>query len=76
MPKKDPVPPRFAPDIRAELARRGLSQEQFAAQLGEQQWWISKRLTGHVPVRVEDLERIADALGMPASTFLSSERVA
>jgi transcriptional regulator with XRE-family HTH domain len=67
-----------AANIRAEVARRALTQQQLADMLGVGQWWISRRLTGNVPISADDLVRIAAALGVPAATLLldTTERVA
>ena len=45
---------------RAELARR----------LDVAEMWLSRRLTGRTPITVEDLGRIATALGVPAGSLL------
>ena len=42
------------------------SQFQFAAQLGESESWVSRRLTGRVEFTDTDRARLADALGYPA----------
>jgi transcriptional regulator with XRE-family HTH domain len=60
---------RVAGNVRAELARAGLSQTEFAASLGKSQAWISRRLTGSTPFDVDDLVRIAGALGVSVATL-------
>jgi len=42
------------------------SQFQFAAQLGESESWVSRRLNGRVPFTPEQRQTIAQALGYPA----------
>lgn len=67
----------IAGEVRAELARQGLTQEELARRLDERQPWVSKRLTGRVTVDAIDVERIADALGVPVTNFLPvAERAA
>lgn len=70
MNKEKPNPPRFAADFRAEMARREISGTELARRLGVPRWWVSKRLTGHIPVRVEDLERMAAAVDVPPHLFV------
>lgn len=41
-----------------------MRQADLAELIGERQNWVSKRLTGDVPMRLDDLERIAQALGV------------
>jgi transcriptional regulator with XRE-family HTH domain len=61
-----------AAEIRAEMARRRMTQQRLADLLGEQQWWVSKRLTRAIPLSIDDLDRIARALDLPPSFFLSA----
>jgi len=74
MNKPKPSPPRFAADFRAEMARRQISGSELARRLGVHHWWVSKRLTGHIPTRVEDLERMAEAVGVPPQMFVMDLR--
>ncbi len=60
-----------AREVRAEMARRGLSQDALAKMLGERQWWVSKRLTRKIPFGIEDLDRIAQALDLPPEHFMA-----
>jgi transcriptional regulator with XRE-family HTH domain len=53
-----------AAEIRAILARRRWRQTQLAERLGVHEMWVSRRLRGVNAITVDDLERIADALGM------------
>lgn len=63
-------------EVRAELGRRRMSQQALADLLGEGQWWVSKRLTNQNPFTLEDLERIAVALGLPPQHFMPAETTA
>ena len=56
--------------IRLELTRAGMTQQQLAGLLSEHDSWVSRRLTGITPLTVDDLDRIAYAMGLPVATFL------
>jgi transcriptional regulator with XRE-family HTH domain len=66
----------IAANLRAEVARQNLTQQQMADRLGVGQWWVSRRLTGEVRVSAADLTRFAEALGVGSAVLLSAERVA
>ncbi len=61
-----------AGEVRAELARRGLSLRAFARQLDVPEHWAVRRLAAgrSVPLTLEDLELIAGALGLSPTWFL------
>ncbi len=63
---------RVAREVRAEMARQGVTQESLAARIGWSQRSVSRRLTGLVPLDVVELATVADALGVPAAQFLSA----
>lgn len=65
------VPPHL-PQIKAELARRGATQAELAAALGITQSGISRRLTGTQPFRTDELEAVADFLGVQITINLES----
>jgi len=66
-----------AATLRAEIARRGLTQRQVAEKCGKSQPWVSDRVTGQTTCDVEDLELLATALDVHISAFLPApERVA
>ena len=52
------------PNLTWAVRERG-SQFQFAAQLGESESWVSRRLTGRVEFTDEERERVARILGFP-----------
>ena len=52
-------------NIRAEMARSGLTQQDIAARIGKTRQAVSRRLTGLTEFRLDELEQIADLLGMP-----------
>ena len=62
-----------AAELRAEVARQNITQQQLGDRMGVRQWWVSRRLTGDVPITVEDLVRFAAALGVPMSQFLPED---
>lgn len=59
-----------AGEIRATLARHRKSGRQLAAQLGASQTWVSSRLSGGTPIDLNDLARIAEALGVHIADLL------
>jgi transcriptional regulator with XRE-family HTH domain len=61
---------RVAATVRAEVARRRITQSQIAEVLGLSQMAVSRRLSGAVPFDVEELGKVAALLGVPASTLL------
>ena len=56
--------------VRAELARRGLTQTDAAVTLGLSQPAFSRRLVGHVDFSVTEVVALAKWFGIPASTLL------
>lgn len=61
---------RVANNIRAEVARRRLSQVKLAEQVGIRQQALSRRLNGTTPFRIDELARIAEVLDMPLSELV------
>lgn len=57
-------------NIRAELARRGLSQTEFASRMGISQSQLSKRLAGTIPIDVNELANVALALDVDIARLL------
>ena len=58
-----------AGEIRAELARQRRPQAELAELLGVSKPWLSRRLSGETPLAIADVAVIAEALGVPTSTF-------
>jgi transcriptional regulator with XRE-family HTH domain len=58
--------------IKAEMARRDLTQAQLAEHLGLTQGQMSKRLRGVVPLTVPELLSVADTLGITPSSLLDA----
>ena len=59
-----------AEEIRALLARRRMSASDLARHTGMTQRAISRRLTGEKIIDVDDLQRIADVLGVDITDLL------
>jgi len=58
-------------NIRAEMARAGVTQTQLAVALGLPQAAISRRLCDETPWRVSEVQSVAEALGVPLSALLA-----
>jgi len=70
---------RIAAEVRAEIARQGISQQALAERLGWLQNRLSRRITDgktSVPFTVVELAAVAAALGVPLTQFLPAEAVA
>lgn len=65
-----------AANIRAEAARRRLSQVALAERLGVSVERLSRRLTGRVAIDVDELADVADALGLQPADLLAPHPVA
>lgn len=59
-----------AANVRAEAARAGLTNQQLAERAGVSPWLMSRRLRGQVPINVDELETLADALGVRPEVLL------
>jgi transcriptional regulator with XRE-family HTH domain len=62
-----------AEEIRALMARRKVSGRELASQLAVSPSWISYRLSGKQPIDVNDLLRIANALGVGVHDLLDMD---
>jgi transcriptional regulator with XRE-family HTH domain len=63
---------RVAEEIRVMMARRLLKQSELAKLLDTNDQWLSVRLRGRQPIDLNDLERIADALGADVADLIPS----
>lgn len=52
------------------MLRRRVSVRDLAAELEVSEMYVSRRLNGQTPIHLNDLELIADALGVPIAQFL------
>jgi transcriptional regulator with XRE-family HTH domain len=70
MDASDTLSLRVAEEIRAMLGRKRVTGRELARRLGVSQPWVSQRLTGHMDISLNDLQRIADALGLDFAELL------
>lgn len=70
-PADTPFREQVAAELRAHLARQRISGRTLAKLLGENQTWVSRRLSGHVPLDTDDLQRIANVLGLTPMELLA-----
>lgn len=61
---------RIASTVRAELARRRISQTTVGERLGISQAAVSRRLSGQQPLDVNELTALAGLLDMPVSALI------
>lgn len=61
-----------ASEIRAEMARQGITQSILADRLTVTQMWVSRRINTdrRTPITLDDLDRIAGALNLPAASLI------
>lgn len=71
-----PLAELAAREIRAEMGRQRRSANALAAELGVSDMYLSRRLSGQVPFDLTDVERIAEALGVPVDRFVSTAAAA
>lgn len=64
---------RVAEEIRSQMGRRRLSGADLAKALGVSPMWVSYRLRGMQEIGVNDLERIAQVLGVDLLELLPRE---
>jgi transcriptional regulator with XRE-family HTH domain len=63
-------------EIRAQLGRTRMTQQQLARRLGWAPSQLSRRLSGIVPFSTAEIDRIADALGIPRDELTSPRALA
>ena len=63
-----------AGNVRAELARAGLSATRAARDIGWSNSRMFRRLNGGIPFDVDELQVLSDYLNVPVETFLSTSR--
>lgn len=64
---------RTGANVRAEMARRGLSQIELAQQLGMSQSMLSYRLSGKTVFNIDELTRVAAALEVPLTALVAEQ---
>jgi len=67
----DTLNSRTAANIRAELARRRITQEEFAERIGMGRTSVTAMLAGQTAITLPKLERIADVLEVEPSKLLN-----
>jgi len=65
-----------AAEIRAQMGRLDVRQSELARRMGETDQWMSMRLKGRTPIDVNELSRIAKALGIGVHELLPPPDVA
>ncbi|WP_427422716.1 helix-turn-helix domain-containing protein, partial [Lysinibacillus fusiformis] len=65
---------QVAEEIRALLARKRRSGRWLATEIGENQTWVSSRLTGATPIGLNDLQKIAAALEIDVVELIQRAR--
>jgi transcriptional regulator with XRE-family HTH domain len=58
--------------VKAEMARRGITQATLAPALGISTAGVSSRLNGHTPLRVDELIKIAATLDVDVSVLVAT----
>lgn len=56
-------------ELRAETARQKLSGRELARKMNRHQLWVSRRLSGDVPISADELREFAFVLGKPVAQF-------
>lgn len=61
-----------AAEVRAALARRQITQTTLAEVTGRSQAYWSRRLSGRIPMSVDDLSVVAEIAAVPLASFLDA----
>lgn len=61
---------RVVARLRTELACKRLSQSELARRMDVRPQWISRRMSGKVPLTLAEVEQMADVLDMPPEHLL------
>lgn len=59
-----------ATEIRAEIARRKTTYDEFSIQCGIHKSTLYARVQGHRPFNLEQLQQVLDALGLTVTEFV------
>lgn len=62
-------------EVRAEMARQRLGVQALALELGWDQRYLSRRINDQVPWSTNDLEQVAEKLGIPVHALTSPRAV-
>ena len=63
-------------EIRAEMARQRLTQQQLAARMRWTPGYLHRRLAASVPWSTDDLDEVASALGLDARQLVTPRALA
>lgn len=72
-PDADPVRASVGANVRAEMARRGVSQLQMSRVIGKSQQQFSERLLGRMGFEIKELLLIAKELDVPIEALASMD---
>lgn len=72
---RDRLRHHVAEEIRALLGRRQMSGAKLARAIDQSEMYVSRRLRGETAFDLDDLERIADVLGVTVADLLPSAKV-
>lgn len=64
---------RVAANLRAEVARQGLTQTALASRLNMSQQAVSRRLSGRHGLTVDDLQAFSEALDLPIEQLIADQ---
>ena len=62
---------RVAGNVRAEMARGGVSQSTLARKMHRTQQYVSRRVAGNIPFNVAELDEIASIMEVPVEAFFT-----
>lgn len=60
-----------ASTVKAEMARRNVTQRQVAEALGIAQTQVSRRLLGRISFNVDELQTVANLLDIPVAALIA-----
>jgi len=61
-------------EILALMGRRRMNNTELGRRLGVPDYWVGRRLNGKIPIDLNDVQRIAAALGVPATDLFPSSK--
>lgn len=65
-----------AEEIRASLGRQRISKAELGRRLGVSEVWVGRRLNGQLPIGLDELQKIADAIGVNVLDLLPKRNTA
>lgn len=72
MATQTPLTELVASEVRALMGRQDVNKSELARRLETTHTWVSTRVRGEVPIDLNDLQRIADALSVTVADLLPS----